>query len=120
MQDKSWLSEYKWLLLLPASLILYLAFDPILNRLDKQMLGAHPEVILKAINSAKASPKIVGRTGTILSESHRLDKRSSEPDSLILQINLKGEKSTATITAYAVKQAAGAWRIYKGDTIFTK
>jgi hypothetical protein len=110
----------KWLLLLIAGVVFYFSFDSLSDLFDKQMLGAHPEVILAAKHGAKSSPKIFSRTGEIFSEEYKMNTPDSKQDSLELYIKLEGEKATATINVSAVKQVSGVWKIYQSDTTFTE
>jgi hypothetical protein len=108
----------KWLLLAVGGTVFYLSFDLWGDFLYKQMLGNNPEVILAAINGAKITPSILTRVGDIHSEKSNL-KMSPNQDSLVFQIELEGNKSSATIEAHAVKQVSGVWKIYQSDTLFT-
>lgn len=118
MQNPGRRSEYRWLLLLPAAVLLYLSFDFLLELLDRQMLGPQPAVILRAIDGARTAPAILRRTGPINASRHTLRKDKHAVDSLLVQIRLSGQRADAHIEVYAVREASGAWRIYRSDTAF--
>lgn len=119
MQKQRRFSEYKWLLLLPATVGLYFAFGFLLELLDQQMLGPQPTVIQDAIRDARTAPAILRRTGPISASKYVLRKDHYTPDSLQVQIRLTGERADAQISVYAVQQAEGGWRIYRSDTTYT-
>ncbi|QKG55955.1 hypothetical protein GKZ68_04450 [Hymenobacter sp. BRD128] len=114
------ISFKKVIALLIACVTFYFSFNFLDDLTDRQMLGDHPEVILAAKQSAKTSSKILSHTGEIFSEEYKMNTPDSNQDSLELNIKVQGEKATATINTYAVKQASGVWRIYHSDTTFTE
>jgi hypothetical protein len=82
-------------------------------------LGKKSDVVVAALNGAKSSPRILSRTGKIVSKDFKLDKLGPREDSLAFRVILKGEKSTATIKTQVVKQPSGEWKMIKSDTTFT-
>jgi hypothetical protein len=85
----------------------------------KLAVGKKSHVITAALNGAKTSPRILNRTGKIVSKDFKLDKLGPREDSVSFRIILKGEKSTATIKTQVIKQPSGEWKMIKSDTIFT-
>lgn len=119
MPNQSRFAEYKWLLLLPAAVFLYFAFGFLLRLLDRELLGPQPDVILTAIHGARTAPAIVRRTGPVDDSRYTLRKDRHSIDSLLVQIQVSGERADAHINLHATRATSGAWRIYQSDTTFT-
>jgi hypothetical protein len=82
-------------------------------------MGKKSEMIMAALNSAKISPRILSRTGKIVSKKFDAGKPGPKQDSLTFRLVLKGEKATATIKTKVMRQPSGEWKMLKSDTIFT-
>jgi hypothetical protein len=85
----------------------------------KLAMGKKSEMIIAALNSAKISPRILSRTGKIVSKKFDAGKPGPKQDSLTFRLVLKGEKATATIKTKVMRQPSGEWKMLKSDTIFT-
>lgn len=118
MQKQSWFSEYKWLLLLPLSVIVYFSFKPLMVLLGRKLLGPQSTAFLDEINSAKTSPRILQRIGKVKSSGYKMQSLGEKHDTLMFQLQVKGSQATARIRVYAQIQPNGAWNIYRRDTAF--
>jgi hypothetical protein len=85
----------------------------------KLALSKKSDIVLSAMSGKNISPRILSRTGKIVSKNFQVDKSGSKRDSLTFRVTLKGEKSTATIKTRVVMQPSGEWKMVKSDTIFT-
>ncbi|UPL50035.1 hypothetical protein [Hymenobacter sublimis] len=83
-------------------------------------MGKKSELVLSALNSANVSPRILSRTGKIVSKKFDAGKPGPKQDSLTFRLVLKGEKATATIKTKVMRQLSGEWKMLKSDTVFTK
>ena len=88
--------------------------------LMKAVLGEPAELISTVMDSARVSPIITSRTGSISAKSFKVEKLSANKDSLAFRFFLEGEYSAANIKIWMVKRPSGEWEIVKSDTIFTK
>jgi hypothetical protein len=86
----------------------------------KAVLGEPGDLISTAMSSARVSPRITSRTGTITAKSFKLEKLSAEKDSLAFRFFLEGEHANATIKLWMARQPSGQWKIVKGDTLFSR
>ncbi|WP_133271948.1 hypothetical protein [Hymenobacter radiodurans] len=84
-----------------------------------KLAGKHPDMVLSAMSGKNISPRILSRTGKIVSKNFQVDKPGSKRDSLTFRVILKGEKSTATIKTRVIMQPSGEWKMVKSDTVFT-
>ena len=85
----------------------------------KLAIGKKPDILISAMSGKNISPRILSRTGKIVSKNFHVDKPGSKRDSLTFRVTLKGEKSTATIKTRVVMQPSGEWKMVKSDTVFT-
>ncbi|UOQ76366.1 hypothetical protein MUN84_17620 [Hymenobacter sp. 5516J-16] len=83
-------------------------------------MGKKSELVLSALNSANVSPRILSRTGKIVSKKFDAGKPGPKQDSLTFRLVLKGEKATATIKTKVMRQPSGEWKMLKSDTVFTE
>jgi hypothetical protein len=86
----------------------------------KAVLGGPAGLISTAMDSARVSPKITRRTGSISAKSFKVEKLSANKDSLAFRFFLEGEYSAATIKLWMVRRPSGEWEIVKSDTLFSK
>lgn len=83
-------------------------------------MGKQSEFVISALNATKISPRILSRTGKIVSKKFDAGKPGPKQDSLTFRLVLKGEKATATIKTKVIKQPSGEWKMLKSDTTFTE
>ncbi|WP_139923853.1 hypothetical protein [Hymenobacter sp. DG01] len=83
-------------------------------------MGKQSEFVISALNGAKVSPRILSRTGKIVSKKFDAGKPGPKEDSVTFRLVLKGEKATATIKTKVMRQPSGEWKMLKSDTIFTE
>ncbi|GAB3289190.1 hypothetical protein [Hymenobacter tenuis] len=83
-------------------------------------MGKKSEIILAALDGAKVSPRILSRTGKIVSKKFDAGKPGPKQDSLTFRLVLKGEKATATIKTKVMRQPSGEWKMLQSDTTFTE
>ena len=87
----------------------------------KAVLGEPGKIVNDAMNSARVSPRITSRTGTITAKNFKVEKdMSATKDTLIFRFLLDGEKADAAIKIWTTKRPSGKWEIVKSDTLFTK
>ena len=82
--------------------------------------NSFPTVIRNSSEEAKASKKILNRTGEIIVDEFTYNENDLEKDSLKFHIKLTGENETVLIDAVAVKDSQKVWRVCKSDTVFSK
>ena len=82
--------------------------------------NSFPTVIRNSSEEAKASKKILNRTGEIIVDESTYNENDLEKDSLKFHIKLTGENETVLIDAVAVKDSQKVWRVCKSDTVFSK
>lgn len=85
----------------------------------KLALGKKSDIVLSAMGAGNASPRILSRTGKIVSKKFDAGKPGPKQDSLTFRIILKGEKATATIRTRVIKQPSGEWKMVKSDTVYS-
>jgi hypothetical protein len=86
----------------------------------KAVLGEPGVLVSTAMSSARESPRITSRTGSISAKSFRVEKLSAAKDSLVFRFFLEGENSDATIKLWMARQPSGQWKIVKSDTLFSQ
>jgi hypothetical protein len=122
MQPKSQLSQYWGHLLVGA--LAFAAFYFIKNMgqqtVLKAVLGEPGAIVNNAMNSARVSPRITSRTGTITAKNFKVEEMSATKDTLIFRFLLDGEQADAAIKIWTTKRPSGKWEIVKSDTLFTK
>lgn len=85
----------------------------------KAILGEPAEVLHKAVNSARVSPRIISRIGKVSSRNFQLKQTGTRKDTLVFRVSLDGERADATLKLWMVKRTSGKWEIVKSDTLFT-
>ncbi|MET4107172.1 hypothetical protein [Hymenobacter sp. UYP22] len=83
-------------------------------------LGKKSEIMLSAMGRSKVSPRIMRRTGKIVSRKFDVGDPGPKEDSITFRLVLKGEKATATIRTRMMKQPSGEWQMVKSDTAFSE
>ncbi|TGD81806.1 hypothetical protein [Hymenobacter wooponensis] len=78
------------------------------------------DIFLSMLDKGNVSPRILSRTGKIVSRKFDAGKPGPKEDSLTFRLVLKGEKATATIRTKVMKQPDGKWQMVKSDTTFTE
>jgi hypothetical protein len=86
----------------------------------KAVLGEPGDIVNNAINSARVSPRITSRTGTITAKNFKVEDMSATKDTLIFRFLLDGERADAAIKIWTTKRPSGKWEIVKSDTLYTK
>lgn len=86
----------------------------------KAVLGEPGDIVNEAMNSARVSPKITSRTGTITAKSFKVEDLSATKDTLIFRFFLDGDQADAAIKIWTTKRPSGKWEIVKSDTLYTK
>ena len=86
----------------------------------KAVLGEPGNIINEAMNSARVSPRITSRTGTITAKNFKVEDMSATKDTLIFRFLLDGERADAAIKIWTTKRPSGKWEIVKSDTLYTK
>ena len=82
--------------------------------------NSFPTVIRNSFEEAKASKKILSRTGEIIADEFTYNENDLKKDSLKFHIKLTGENETVLINAIAAKDSQKVWRVCKSDTVFIK
>ncbi|MBO2009340.1 hypothetical protein [Hymenobacter negativus] len=85
----------------------------------KAVLGEPGNIINEAMNSARVSPRITSRTGTITAKNFKVEDMSATKDTLIFRFLLDGEQADAAIKIWTTKRPSGKWEIVKSDTLYT-
>jgi hypothetical protein len=85
----------------------------------KAVLGEPGNIINEAMNSARVSPRITSRTGTITAKNFKVEDMSATKDTLIFRFLLDGERADAAIKIWTTKRPSGKWEIVKSDTLYT-
>ena len=86
----------------------------------KAVLGEPGNLVNEAMNSARISPRITSRTGTITAKSFKVEDLSATKDTLIFRFFLDGDQADAAIKIWTTKRPSGKWEIVKSDTLYTK
>ncbi|AHJ96689.1 hypothetical protein Hsw_1094 [Hymenobacter swuensis DY53] len=84
----------------------------------KSVIGEPAEVIDRAMNSARVSPRITSRIGEVSSRNFQLNQIGNRKDTLVFRVSLKGERADAALKLWMVKRPSGEWNIVKSDTLF--
>ncbi|MBO0357287.1 hypothetical protein J0X19_04970 [Hymenobacter sp. BT186] len=86
----------------------------------KAILGEPADLVNKAMNSARVSPRITNKTGPITAKKFKVEKLGATKDSLSFRFFLDGERADATVRLWMARRPSGEWHIVKSDTVFTE
>ncbi|MCC3160021.1 hypothetical protein LJ737_22480 [Hymenobacter sp. 15J16-1T3B] len=85
----------------------------------KAVMGEPGDLVNRAMQSAKISPRITSRTGEITARNFKVKQLGAQKDTSVFQFFLQGERADATIKLWMIKRPSGQWDIIKTDTLFS-